>query len=308
MISRLFDRPWKRLGWLVLIPALTYLPSAFQLTYYRDDWYYAYDALVGPGGVFQYMFAGDRPARGPFFALYHALFGISPLPYHLAMFAWRVAGGLATLWLFSLLWPSGSKAGWVAGLLFELYPGFTWWVSGIEYQPMVASATLMVVSLGLTVAAMRMHRSRLQLACALGSILTGWIYLSLVEYAAGMEVFRLGLIYLVLDSRGARTFVRRLSLALRRGWIYLIIPGGFAIWRFLLFNSERKATDLGAQISGLLSDPLSTGLHWIANFLLSIINVIFAAWVVPLTGTFFSGALRDIVPGLLLALFAGALG
>src|SRR5512136_3123501 len=94
----LIDRPWKRMLWIAVLAALAYLPSALRLTYYRDDWYYAYDALVGPAGVFRLMFASDRPVRGPFFELYQALFGMTPLPYHLAMYAWRVAGGLATAW------------------------------------------------------------------------------------------------------------------------------------------------------------------------------------------------------------------
>ncbi|HSR21866.1 MAG TPA: hypothetical protein VLL49_13210, partial [Anaerolineales bacterium] len=62
MPAFLVDRLWKRMSWIAAIAALAYLPQLPQLTYYRDDWYYAYDALVGPRGVFTFMFAGDRPA------------------------------------------------------------------------------------------------------------------------------------------------------------------------------------------------------------------------------------------------------
>jgi hypothetical protein len=304
MMRVLFDRPWKRLLWFALIVGVTYLPSALRLTYYRDDWYYAYDALVGPAGVFRLMFASDRPARGPFFELYQAAFGISPLPYHLAMFFWRLAGGLATAWLFRLLWPRPRRAAWAAGLLFALYPGFTWWVSGIEYQPMVASAALMVLSLALTLQALRSKAWQLRTLCVIGAICAGWVYLSLVEYAAGMEVFRLLLVYLVIDPHEVRTLGRRVSLAVRRWLVYLIIPAAFFAWRFFIFTSQRKATNLGAQLGGLLTDPLSTGLHWSMNFLLSVINVTFSAWVVPLMNSFFSGTLREELLGLVLALIA----
>jgi len=304
MLESLSDRTWKRLLWFALIPALAYLPGALRLTYYRDDWYYAYDALVGPAGVFRLMFSGDRPARGPFFELYQALFGMQPLPYHLAMFAWRLGGGLATTWLLHLLWPRARLAGWAAGLLFALYPGFTWWVSGIEYQPMVASAALMVLSLALTVLALRLGSSWLRSICVLAAIATGWIYLALVEYAAGMEIFRLCLVFVATNGAQPGRLRQRAGLALRRWLIYSVIPLGFAIWRFAIFTSQRKATDLGAQLGGLQTDPLSTGLHWFVNFLPSFLNVSLSAWVVPLMSNFFSGTLRDVVIGFLVALTA----
>ena len=294
--------------WIAAIAALSYLPHLLQLTYYRDDWYYAYDALVGPAGVFRYMFASDRPARGPFLELYQALFGMAPTPYHIAMLLWRIAGGIGVVWLFHQLWPRRPVAGLAAGVLFALYPGFTWWVQAIEYQPMVASAALMVFSLGLTIQALKLRAPRLQAACMGAALVSGWLYLSLVEYAAGMEIFRLCLIFLALGAFELRTFRSRAVLALRRWLAYLLIPAGFLLWRFVLFTSERKATDLGAQLGAFFADPISTGLRWTMNLLLSFINVSLAAWVQPLLSGFFSGTLREQVLGLALAVAAGTLG
>lgn len=313
MLNRLLDRGWKRLLLLALIAALTYLPSALRLTYYRDDWYYAYDALVGPAGIFRALFASDRPARGPFFELYYALFGMTPLAYHLMMYFWRLVGGLAVLWLVHLVWPrprfsSGasavSAAGLAAGLLFSLYPGFTWWVSGIEYQPMVASAALMVLSLDFTLQALRVSSSLRRLGWVAAAILSGWTYLALVEYAAGIEVFRFLVIYLAVAPASVGAMGKRLTLALRRWLIYLIIPAGFFIWRFVIFSSQRKATNLGVQLGSLASDPISTGLRWLSNFVLSLVNVTLGAWVTPLMSNFFSNSLREIMLGLLLAIIA----
>lgn len=308
MLNRLIDRGWKRLLLFALIAALTYLPNALRLTYYRDDWYYAYDALVGPAGVFRALFASDRPARGPFFEIYYALFGMTPLPYHLMMYFWRLVGGFGVVWLFALLWPRQRQAGLAAGLLFTLYPGFTWWVSGIEYQPMVASAALMVLSLCFTLHALRARTLIRQAAWIMAAVLTGWIYLALVEYAAGIELVRFLLVYLSIEPGKVRSLAGNLVLALRRWLIYLIIPAGFFIWRFLIFSSQRKATNLGAQLGGLLADPVSTGLHWLSNFVLSLINVTFGAWVIPLMDTFFSNPLREIMLGLLLAIVAAIAG
>ena len=88
-----------------------------------------------------------------------------------------------------------------------------------------------------------------------------------------MEVFRLCLVFLVTNDDEVATFRHRTSVALRSWVIYLVIPVGFAVWRFLLFTSQRKATDLGAQLGALQSDPLSTGLHWLVNAMVSFINV-----------------------------------
>ena len=308
MLNRFIDRGWKRLLLFALIAALTYLPHALRLTYYRDDWYYAYDALVGPAGIFRALFASDRPARGPFFEIYYALFGTTPLPYHLMMYFWRLVGGFGVVWLFALLWPRQRQAGLAAGLLFTLYPGFTWWVSGIEYQPMVASAALMVWSLCFTLQALRTTKWIERVAWIIAAVLTGWVYLALVEYAAGIEVARFLLVYISIESDAVRTLAAKLALALRRWLIYLTIPAGFFIWRFVIFSSQRKATNLGAQLGGLLADPVSTGLHWLSNFVLSLINVAFGAWVIPLMDTFFSSPLREIMLGLLLAVVAAIAG
>jgi len=96
-LDSLVDRPWKRLFWFASAVALTYLPYALRLTYYRDDWYYAYDAMVGPSGIFRALFASDRPARGPFFEIYYTLYGMTPIAYHLTMYIWRLSGGLAVV-------------------------------------------------------------------------------------------------------------------------------------------------------------------------------------------------------------------
>lgn len=301
-MNRFLDRGWKRLLLFALIAALTYLPSALRLTYYRDDWYYAYDALVGPSGIFRALFASDRPARGPFFDLYYILFGMTPLPYHLMMYLWRLAGGFAVVWLVRLLWPRQQLAAFAAGLLFTLYPGFTWWVSAIEYQPMVASAALMVFSLDFTLRALRASTPFRRAAWAAAAVLSGWVYLALVEYAAGIEVMRFLMIYLAIDPKAVGETSRRLGLALRRWLIYLIIPAGFFIWRFAVFTSQRKATNLGLQLGSLASDPVSTGLHWLSNFVLSLVNVTVGAWVIPLMSTFFSNSLREIMLGLLLGI------
>ena len=90
---------------LAVLSGLTYLPRIRELTYYRDDWYFLYDALViGPRALIE-IALHTRPIRGPLYELYFSLFGLNPLPYHIVMYITRLAGGIGALWLFNLLWP-----------------------------------------------------------------------------------------------------------------------------------------------------------------------------------------------------------
>jgi len=159
MLTKLRSHWWGNALFLALMTAPVYIPFVLRLTYYRDDWYYAYDGLVGPSGVFRTMFASDRPLRGWFFEVYLYVFGISPFPYHLGMYFWRLAGGLGVTWLVIQLWPRHWQAAFISGLLYAIYPGFTWWVGGLEYQPMAASAALMVFSFGFTYQGLRASRT-----------------------------------------------------------------------------------------------------------------------------------------------------
>ena len=119
-----------------------------------------------------------------------------------------------------------------------------------------------------------MGRSWLRTICILAAIATGWIYLALVEYAAGMEIFRLCLVFLVTNEA--------------RAW-QVPAKGGPCLAKLAhLFGHPRSALRSGASCSSrasakrpisarslaaLQSDPLSTGLHWLVNLLLSFVNV-----------------------------------
>ena len=168
---------------ILVIAAVTYLPHLSQATIYRDDWYYTMDRMIGGPGIYQEMFRIDRPVRGPFFEAYYQLFGIQPFPYHMSSFVWRVAGGLAALWLFHQLWPRQRLATFMMALLFVLYPGYQRWMEGFENQPRILSSFLEALSIALTLQAIRTTLTVPKVLAWTGSILTGWAYLALVDFA-----------------------------------------------------------------------------------------------------------------------------
>jgi hypothetical protein len=283
--------PWPEILGLAVISALAYLVHLGGLVYYRDDWYYMYDGLAGGGRAFVEMFRHMRPARGPLFELLFGLFGTSPFPYLILLYLWRLAGGLAALWLFRLLWPKQRGAAFLMALLYVTYPGFLWWVQGFEYQPMVLSAGLQALSILMSLKVLQSAGRGRQVLWMLGAILTGWAYLSLVEYAFGMEVLRWLCIYLFLRRDGAdlRTNIMR---GLRAAAVTLVIPAGFLLWHQFIFENWRPAADLGRQLGAAIDSP-GTLVWWAVHGLQSFLNISLFAWLTPLNQLLFSLRLKD---------------
>ena len=291
--------PFVEILLILVIAGVTYLPNLSQATIYRDDWYYAMDRMIGGPGVFQEMFSIDRPARGPLFEAYYQLFGIQPFPYHMASFLWRVAGGLAALWLFRQLWPRQRLTTLTLALFFVLYPGYLRWMEGFEDQPRIISSFLEPLSIALTLQAIKTTQTIPRILVWIGSILTGWAYIALVDFAFGMEVFRFLCVFLLVNrDQQFLTFYKRSTLAIRAWAIALLIPAGFLFWRLFLFHNERAVTNVGLQLSYLVGSPLYTGLWWLVRLFQSTVNVTILAWGAPLFQNLFEIGLTNILIGL----------
>ncbi len=264
---------------LFIVSAFTYLPNLLKATIYRDDWYYVMDRLIGGAGAFQQMFSIDRPARGPLFELYYQWFGIQPLPYHLDSFLWRFLGGLAALWLFGLLWPKQRRPAFFMALLFVLFPGYTRWMEGFEDQPRILSSFLQVVSIALTLQAIKSTSLAPKIATWIGSIITGWAYIALLDFAIGMEAFRLLCVFVfVSHNQQNLAFFKKSALAVRAWAIAVLIPACFLTWRLFIFQGARKQTDVGLQLGSLVASPLLTGGWWLVRLFQSAANVAFLCW------------------------------
>jgi len=293
---------WFPFAVLIIVSALVYLPKVNQLTYFRDDWYFMYDGHVGGASIFNEMFKEDRPARGLFFDLYFSSFGTNPLPYLLGGYLWHLVAAFGVLWLLNLIWVGKSLQIFFGALLFLLYPGYLWWVSGIEYQPHMASLCLEVFSIVFTLKAIGSEKKHSKFIYEILALLTGLCYLLLVDYAIGMEVFRFSSVYLILYRGDLRFSVQKFTHFIRVAWINLFIPLGYLFWRIFLFQNERRATDVGTQLGQLLSAPLMTSLRWLVRWIQSSFNVAFSAWVEPFNQNFYGLRLQSTLIGLLIAL------
>jgi hypothetical protein len=293
-------KAWLEAALFILIPALVYLPNVFRFTFYRDDWYYIYDGLVLGPRAFLAMFEHLRPLRGPLFAGLFALFGADPLPYHLLLFAWRVIGGAGMFWLLRLLWPNQRQGAYWAALLFTVYPGFLWWVGGFEYQPMVLSLGFQVFSIAFMLKAITAQGRARKVLWTVASILFSWIYLGLVEYAIGMELFRLLCAYVLVSRSVSHPTLKRVWLSIKVSIPSLLGPLLFLVWRMFFFENWRRAADVGLQV-GRISDAPQVAFIWLLHLFQSAVKVLFMAWTVPLHQYFSAETLHETVIGWSLA-------
>lgn len=300
-MKRFAQTRWFEIILLGLMAGFTYLPRIGEMTYYRDDWYFLYNALVNGPTAFIDIALHTRPIRGPLYALYYAFFGLNPWPWHVTMYLTRLMGGLGVLWLFNLVWPNRRQANFFMAALFLLFPGFLWWVSGFEFQPYVLSVGLQAFSIAFTLKAIASGSVSQRLAWTVAAILSGWTYLALVEYAIGMEFFRLLCVYLYVqrDTRQWK-FIPSVLQTLRVSALHLSIPVVFVFWYQFLFDNWRRAQDAGAQLSLLFDSPL-TMLWRLVDLARSFLNVSIFAWIVPFYQNFYSNRLRDILLGLVFA-------
>jgi len=265
---------------LVGVSAILYLLRAGQFGYFNDDWYEMYAAKAYGATAFRDIFSIDRPGRALLMAPLYLLFGPNPLWYSLSAYLFRVLGALAFWWTMRMLWPRQQAAtAWMA-LLFLVYPGFLSQPNAIDYQSHIFGLALAWFSIGLSIRALAIGGRKKLLLVAL-AILTGWAYLSQMEYYIGFELIRF-LLIMMLVMRQEDNWNPRILSTLRQWLVFIIIPLTFVIWRIFFFQGERKATNIGVQLGGILYSPLQTAFAWLSGLILDSINVLLAAWVVPL--------------------------
>jgi len=292
---------WFEILLLAMIAGLTYLPRIGEMGYYRDDWYFLYDALVSGARALIEIPLHTRPIRGPLYALYFSWFGFNPLPYHIVMYLTRLLGGIGALWLFNLIWEKKRSANFFMATLFVLFPGFLWWVAGFEFQPYVLSVGLQAFSIAFTLKAVSADSMPRRLGWTVAALLSGWAYLALVEYAIGMEALRLIVVYLYLRRQMPQSSWMAVAAPLVKKYApHLLIPGVFLFWYQFLFDNWRKAQDAGTQLSALLSSP-TTMLWHLIELARSWLNVALFAWIVPYYQNFYNNRLRDILASLAFA-------
>jgi hypothetical protein len=297
----------KQFWWGVLlifiVSAIAYLPLVSQVGYLNDDWYQMYDMQVKDPSFYHEIFAIDRPGRALAMIPLFSLFGFNPLWYHLSAFMFRMMGGVFLFWTAHMLWEKRNFFALVTGLLFAIYPGFLSQPNAIDYQSHILGLFLAMLSVALTVKSILTTNRTYRILLITGSILAGWASLSQMEYYIGIEAFRFSSIILLMWRGPGETFRRKVTKVISASLPFLLIAGGFLVWRLFFFESARKATDVGLQVSQVLSSPL-IGLWWLNYLLQDFFTVTLVAWNLPMYQLAFPMRLKDMASALGLAALA----
>ncbi|HCS38452.1 MAG TPA: hypothetical protein DIW44_02565 [Anaerolineaceae bacterium] len=296
---------WKALFILFFVSALAYLPNITKFTLYKDDWYYIADGFFGGPKIFREMFYIDRPLRGYLWEFLFTLLKTDPLPYQILAYVWRLVSGMLYFWLLNLVWPKHEKTNLWISLLFLLYPGYLWWVSGVEYQPYILTQLLQVfsfVTMLLFLKTNNIFKKLLFLAC---SAAAGWTGLMFVDYTIGMELFRIVIVFLFVSHELP---LARMAAKIKKtllSWLpFLIIPAGFMIWRTFFFTNTRSETDISLQMGQFFAAPAQVGLVWLQNLIKSFFNINLIGWIQPFADNFFGLGLVEFLIATVLCFLA----
>ncbi len=299
---------WVEIALMLIVSAAIYLPFVAQFGYYNDDWYSMYAARVAGTQVFHEIYGLDRPGRAYVMIPLYEIFQGNPLYYNISAYVFRILGAMCLLWLLRLVWRERKVETFLIAFLFLIYPGFLSMPNGIDFQSHLIALCLVFLSIGLSVLAVRGNGIKRILLWVV-ALLTGWAYLSQMEYYLGFEAARLFLFAVLAwrDNPGWKKKVLRTVYA----WIpFSPVPIFYLIWRLFFFSSERIATDVDLQFGNLTAAPLVTLYDWIGNFIQSFLNVTLFAWGVPLYQLAFplgtSASIRGITLGVVIALVSVA--
>ena len=265
---------------LIVVAALAYLPLINRIGYSHDDWYLMASARAEGAQVFHEIYSVDRPLRAYVLEPAYLLFGQNVLFYNLSAWLFRVLSALLFLWMLRMLWPN--RAGWTLSmaLLYLLYPGFLSQYNGIDYQAQILSLALAMFSLGLTVYAFFEKRLTIRMIAISLSIISGILYLGLVEYEVGFEFVRVMLLF-ILAGRVTYNYRERIFNTIKLWLPYSLILLGFGFWRIFFFVGDRKATDIDVQFEQIKLYPFQTLYHWAVQVIQDLYDVIFSAWTIP---------------------------
>ncbi|MFN2196059.1 MAG: hypothetical protein ACK2UW_08050 [Anaerolineales bacterium] len=277
---------------LLLLAVLAFGLLVRNLGFYWDDWPAAwYYHAFGSAG-FKTVFAADRPLLGWLYTLTTPLMGTSPLKWQLfGLLALWFCASMFWLTIWSI-WPRKAWLATTAAILFLVYPGFSQQPIAITYSHVWLLMSAMLASLITMIWAVRQPRWFWPLSVL--SWLLSAFTLFTVEYFFGLELLRPVILWVVLADKYPESKIR-IRQVIKRWLPYLVILGGFIIWRIFLTNTPRGQVTLFADLA---ANPLTALSGLLQVIFESILEATINAWgmITQFSSWFESSALAVSAP------------
>lgn len=290
---------WLALGLILVVSALAYLPLVGQLGYYHDDWFTTASRISGVS--LRTMHEVDRPGMGVLYQAVANLLGEAPLAWHLFAWAARAGGALALFWLARLLWPGQKLAAVLMALLYAVYPGFLQQPSANNYQNHLLAYLASILSLALTVQAVRSSGWLARIILSLAALALAYGYPRVYEAMIGMEGLRFILIWYVSGLREMRAWWKRLAASLIWFAPFLLNAAYFVYWRLFQFVSLRVSVNAESLLEKYRGNFTGIAISVVANVIKDAFETVVAAWVVPIYQLGLGVRIRYLFIGFLLA-------
>lgn len=266
---------------LLLLGALAYLSLLRGWGFYKDDWHFIWTGhAFGTSGIFQ-LFTLDRPFMGVVYAITYRILGENPLAWQVSGFIIRMFSVFAFWWLASMIWKGRRHLVLLMAAIFILYPGFLQQPNAGTFQNHFIGYTAAILSIAFSFKAISVSSKPYKALLITASVLLTFFYLMIYEYMIGLEIVRFFLLDYGLQNTTLLPLKKRLFRIVRTFLPYLLAVGLFLVWRLVIFNSTRAATDPGLIGAMYLHQPFEMVLRLVLESFKDIFAVMVSAWVVP---------------------------
>lgn len=252
-----------------------------QLGFYRDDWYMLLAGQTeGAQGIIN-LFSIDRPLIGYIYAFDFALLGSSVIGWHLYALFLRLLGSIGFFYLLRTIWSEKRFEATIAALLFAVYPGFLQQPNAATFKNLLLGYDLAIFSILATILAVKVKSGWKSILWTGLALLFGLLYFGIFEAMIGLEGARVLLLWYVLWKESGDVPKKAIIPTLKRSIPYILMAGAFVFWRIFLFESTRRATDVGVLFSGYGASPLHSLLGISFETAKDVWEATVLAWFVP---------------------------
>ena len=257
---------------LLIVAALTYGLFFWERGFYWDEapWTWIYYRL-GPAALTK-TFSTSRPFWGMIYQVTMPLLGPYPWRWQFLMVILRWLTAMLVWLLLRQVWPKDERPALWGSLLFLVYPGLGQNFISLMYSHFYIVLNCFLVSLYLSVLAIRQPHRRVPLTlAALGFSV---VNLLTMEYFYFLEFLRIILFWIVIDGEWKQKLRRAVLLFLP----YFAVMVGVTFWRLFFFENQ-NASYRYVTLDLLRADPLSGISTLLKSILMAFWETVPRAWL-----------------------------